>query len=233
MTTRKKDHPDNIDQAKARLLIRDWGGKFDYQQIKGKPPKPQDAPLAKHTKNIYRGRKSNKGKGREKSGKAKTSKGSAQAALAAPRHRDSYKDSKYSKDSCNSRYHKRHKDSCNSRSNSRNRQLQQPQQHRVSKRPHSEHANRSDCDSGVFQPKETSSKAATQQTTCSPNAPTSKRPERSSKSSTATKSKAKHSLPAPWEEHWSEEHRLSYFWNSTSGESTWHRPCCGSVVQLD
>ena len=85
MTTRKKDHPDNNDQAKARLLILDWGGKFDYQQIKGKPPKPQNAPLAKHIKSIYLGRKSNKGKGTEKSGKGKTSKGFAQAALPAPR----------------------------------------------------------------------------------------------------------------------------------------------------
>ena len=325
MTTRKKDHPDNNDQAKARLLILDWGGKFDYQQIKGKPPKPQNAPLAKHIESIYLGRKSNKGKGTEKSGKGKTSKGSAQAALPAPRkqtrvvaeplgidsswskstgirsnyhnnyknsrsnqyekkedskssrweanyskdkrshrdsysdekysHRDCYKDSKYSKDSYNSRYNKRDKeydswksddrkwnssnsddnsnrrdnksytsDSRNSRSSPRNRQPQQPQQHRddrtshhrqtrtskkrpapresdVSKKQHSEHLNHSNCDSGLFQPRETSSK-----------------------------SKATPSLSAPWEEHWSEEYRRSYFWNSQSGESTWWPPFQQSCV---
>ena len=297
-TTHKRDHSHNNDWARARLLIRKCRGKVDYKQIKGKPPKPQDAPLAKHTKNIYLGRKSNKGKGKGKSGKAKTSKGSAQAALAAPRqqtrvvaenpwigsswsdireadyskdkrpHReyDSWKsdDSKWnsrdSHDNSNRRDNKSYtSDNRNHRSRSRNRQPQQPQQHGddrtshrtqtrpskrcpapresdVSKRPHSEHANRSDCDGGKqLQPRAASSEAATQQTTCSANAPTSKRPQPSSKPSTATNSKAKHSLPAPWEEHWSEEHSSFYFWNADSGDSTWwrpSRPSCASEVKL-
>ena len=270
-TTHKRDHSHNNDWARARLLIRKCRGKVDYKQIKGKPPKPQDAPLAKHTENIYLGRKANKGKSKGKSGKAKTSKGSAQAALAAPRQQtrvvaenpwigsswSDIREADYSKDK---RPHREYdSDNRNHRSRSRNRQPQQPQQHGddrtshrtqtrpskrcpapresdVSKRPHSEHANRSDCDGGKqLQPRAASSEAPTQQTPCSANAPTSKRPQPSSKPSTATNSKAKHSLPAPWEEHWSEEHSSSYFWNADSGASTWwrpSRPSCASEVKL-
>jgi hypothetical protein len=36
--------------------------------------------------------------------------------------------------------------------------------------------------------------------------------------------KAKSSLPHPWEEHWSDEYKLTYFWNSSTGESSWERP---------
>jgi len=31
-------------------------------------------------------------------------------------------------------------------------------------------------------------------------------------------------LPHPWEEHWSEEYKLNYYWNSKTGESSWDRP---------
>merc|ERR1711862_7741 len=31
-------------------------------------------------------------------------------------------------------------------------------------------------------------------------------------------------LPFPWEEHWSDEYNLCYFWNSKTGESAWERP---------
>mmetsp|Transcript_118422 Transcript_118422/g.221261 ORF Transcript_118422/g.221261 Transcript_118422/m.221261 type:complete len:142 (-) Transcript_118422:59-484(-) len=31
-------------------------------------------------------------------------------------------------------------------------------------------------------------------------------------------------LPPGWEEHWSEEHRLPYFWNHVTGQSIWERP---------
>jgi len=31
-------------------------------------------------------------------------------------------------------------------------------------------------------------------------------------------------LPFPWEEHWSDEYGIPYFWNSKTGESIWERP---------
>jgi len=31
-------------------------------------------------------------------------------------------------------------------------------------------------------------------------------------------------LPHPWEEHWSEEYKIPYFWNPETGDSVWHRP---------
>lgn len=31
-------------------------------------------------------------------------------------------------------------------------------------------------------------------------------------------------LPKPWEEHWSEEYQIPYFWNVDTGESLWERP---------
>mmetsp|Transcript_44788 Transcript_44788/g.103472 ORF Transcript_44788/g.103472 Transcript_44788/m.103472 type:complete len:465 (-) Transcript_44788:118-1512(-) len=47
-------------------------------------------------------------------------------------------------------------------------------------------------------------------------APTSRAPTPSRPRSAA--------LPFPWEEHWSEEYQLPYFWNSKSGDSSWERP---------
>jgi hypothetical protein len=38
------------------------------------------------------------------------------------------------------------------------------------------------------------------------------------------RSKENGKLPSPWEEHWSEEYGLHYFWNSKTGDSTWERP---------
>jgi len=32
------------------------------------------------------------------------------------------------------------------------------------------------------------------------------------------------SLPANWEEHFSEEYSLNYFWNSKTGDSSWEKP---------
>jgi len=34
----------------------------------------------------------------------------------------------------------------------------------------------------------------------------------------------KSGLPHPWEEQWSEEYQIPYFWNSESGEALWERP---------
>lgn len=31
-------------------------------------------------------------------------------------------------------------------------------------------------------------------------------------------------LPHPWEEHWSDDYQMMYFWNSKSGDSQWERP---------
>jgi hypothetical protein len=31
-------------------------------------------------------------------------------------------------------------------------------------------------------------------------------------------------LPKPWEEHWSEEYQIPYYWNAESGESAWEKP---------
>jgi len=31
-------------------------------------------------------------------------------------------------------------------------------------------------------------------------------------------------LPYPWEEHWSEEYQIPYFWNSETGDSLWEKP---------
>ncbi|CAK0852311.1 unnamed protein product [Prorocentrum cordatum] len=31
-------------------------------------------------------------------------------------------------------------------------------------------------------------------------------------------------LPYPWEEHWSDDHGLPYYWNCENGESTWEWP---------
>jgi len=31
-------------------------------------------------------------------------------------------------------------------------------------------------------------------------------------------------LPVPWQEHWSDEYKIPYFWNSESGEAVWERP---------
>ena len=31
-------------------------------------------------------------------------------------------------------------------------------------------------------------------------------------------------LPYPWEEHWSDEYGIPYFWNSKTGDSAWERP---------
>lgn len=35
---------------------------------------------------------------------------------------------------------------------------------------------------------------------------------------------AKNDMPHPWEEHWSEEYQIPYYWNSESGEALWERP---------
>lgn len=34
----------------------------------------------------------------------------------------------------------------------------------------------------------------------------------------------KAALPKPWEEHWSDEYKIPYFWNTQTGESRWERP---------
>jgi len=34
----------------------------------------------------------------------------------------------------------------------------------------------------------------------------------------------KSNLPAPWEEQWSEEYQIPYFWNAENGESLWEKP---------
>eukprot|EP00930_Biecheleria_cincta_P025721 TRINITY_DN1825_c0_g1_i1.p1 TRINITY_DN1825_c0_g1~~TRINITY_DN1825_c0_g1_i1.p1 ORF type:complete len:607 (-),score=177.08 TRINITY_DN1825_c0_g1_i1:40-1860(-) len=31
-------------------------------------------------------------------------------------------------------------------------------------------------------------------------------------------------LPAPWEQHWSEQYKLHYYWNSSTGASSWEKP---------
>lgn len=31
-------------------------------------------------------------------------------------------------------------------------------------------------------------------------------------------------LPKPWEEHWSDEYQIPYFWNADTGEALWERP---------
>jgi len=31
-------------------------------------------------------------------------------------------------------------------------------------------------------------------------------------------------LPAPWEEHWSDEYQIPYFWNAETGDSAWEKP---------
>lgn len=36
--------------------------------------------------------------------------------------------------------------------------------------------------------------------------------------------KAAAKLPYPWEEHWSDEFKIPYFWNSLTGDSAWERP---------
>eukprot|EP00747_Dinoflagellata_sp_TGD_P167822 gnl/TRDRNA2_/TRDRNA2_192993_c0_seq1.p1 gnl/TRDRNA2_/TRDRNA2_192993_c0~~gnl/TRDRNA2_/TRDRNA2_192993_c0_seq1.p1 ORF type:complete len:443 (-),score=72.15 gnl/TRDRNA2_/TRDRNA2_192993_c0_seq1:122-1393(-) len=34
----------------------------------------------------------------------------------------------------------------------------------------------------------------------------------------------KNGLPPPWEEHWSDEYGIPYYWNPTNGESLWEKP---------
>lgn len=36
--------------------------------------------------------------------------------------------------------------------------------------------------------------------------------------------KAASDLPHPWEEHWSDEYQIPYFWNSETGDSLWEKP---------
>jgi len=31
-------------------------------------------------------------------------------------------------------------------------------------------------------------------------------------------------LPYPWEEHWSDEYGIAYYWNSKTGDAAWERP---------
>lgn len=38
------------------------------------------------------------------------------------------------------------------------------------------------------------------------------------------KQKSEGNMPHPWEEHFSEEYQIPYFWNSETGESLWERP---------
>merc|ERR1711920_656802 len=33
-------------------------------------------------------------------------------------------------------------------------------------------------------------------------------------------------LPAPWEEHFSDEHQIPYFWNAETGEAVWEKSQC-------
>mmetsp|Transcript_56314 Transcript_56314/g.157950 ORF Transcript_56314/g.157950 Transcript_56314/m.157950 type:complete len:369 (-) Transcript_56314:23-1129(-) len=35
---------------------------------------------------------------------------------------------------------------------------------------------------------------------------------------------AKPELPHPWEEHWSEEYQIPYYWNSETGDALWEKP---------
>jgi len=35
---------------------------------------------------------------------------------------------------------------------------------------------------------------------------------------------AKKALPLPWEEHWSDEYKIPYFWNAETGEALWEKP---------
>ena len=83
---KKGEKPWYYEQAKARLLKLG----HSYQQNQGEPPKPQDAPPKqinfrhRSSRAMAPGSNSSKGKGTEKSGKGKTSKGSAEAAWPAP-----------------------------------------------------------------------------------------------------------------------------------------------------
>jgi hypothetical protein len=52
----------------------------------------------------------------------------------------------------------------------------------------------------------------------------SSRPSRREGGKSGGRSKENGKLPSPWEEHWSEEYGLHYFWNSKTGDSTWERP---------
>lgn len=48
-----------------------------------------------------------------------------------------------------------------------------------------------------------------------------KTPTPPAKAPPRTRSKA---LPYPWEEHWSDEFNIPYYWNSETGDSAWERP---------
>ena len=86
----KDEQPCYNEQAKARLLNFRHTSTSAYQQNQGEPPKPQDAPPKqincrhRSARAMAPGSNSSKGKGTQKSGKGKTSKGSAEVAWPAP-----------------------------------------------------------------------------------------------------------------------------------------------------
>ena len=240
MTKEGKPRNNYLTKAKARLLTFKGRGKSYYHQNTGEPPTV-----------IRYGSNSNKGKGTEKSGKGKASKGSVQAAWPAPHKHtrcDAQPQRRYSsKPKCNgsrSHYHNKYN---NSRSNrNEKKRYRQDIYNSSDKRIYTEY--RKDLRKGIDSDShiihnghmEQTNDATLKETETKTNkkrpaqseSDGSKKPSKAAtqqetschSSQSATVSPSQSPLPCGWEQHWCKEHRTYYYFDCISGHSQWERP---------